>query len=86
MPAINRETRYMNRELLGALKQDGYNYLVKKHNEKAFTPVKGSIETALKMLSAAPLMEDSIISIDEALHLADTEGLISEMIIIKNNI
>ena len=45
--------------------------------------VKGNIEKALKMLSAAPLMEDTVISIDEALQLADTEGLIAEMIIIK---
>ena len=73
----------MNRELLGALKLEGYNYLVKKHNEKAFTPVKGNLEKALKILSTAPLLEDSIISIDEALQLADTEGLIAEIIIIK---
>jgi hypothetical protein len=73
----------MNKKMLLGLKEEGYTYLLKKHNDKAYHPYKGKMKNAIENLSNKPLEEDIIISIDEAIKFADTEGLKTEMIVLK---
>lgn len=73
----------MDRQVLSALKEGGYTYLIKRHGQNAFTPIKGNLEKSIASLSTTPLFEDFIISIDEAIQMAKTEGLKGEMIILK---
>lgn len=73
----------MNKKILQGLKEEGYTYLLKKHNENAYHPYKGKIENAIKNLSNKPLEEDIILSIDDAIELVDTEALKTVMIVLK---
>jgi len=69
----------MNIDLLNQLKQEGFKYLFRKHDEAAFSPIKQMPEK----ISDTPLMEDELISIDDAIEFANSTALKNTLIILK---
>lgn len=69
----------MNTDLLNQLKQEGFKYLFRKHDEAAFSPIKQMPEK----ISDTPLMEDELISIEDAIEFAKSIDLKNSLIILK---
>ncbi|WP_149912727.1 hypothetical protein [Sphingobacterium cavernae] len=69
----------MNIDLLNQLKQDGFRYLFRKHDKAAFSPIKQLPEK----ISDTPLMEDELISIEDAIEFANSLALKNSIIILK---
>lgn len=67
--------KFMVRQDLIRLKQDGYKYLFKKNGCYAYYPSKKSLEEIIENTSITPLAEDELISLDDAIEFFNEEDL-----------
>lgn len=71
---------------LKALQNEGYQVLLRKHNQYFFIPLKENLPSLLDRLEQSPLQEDEILEISDALvHYNDyLEFLNSISVVIRN--
>ena len=72
----------MNEKILSYLKGEGFTYLWRKFGERAYRPMKGTLEQLLARSSITALWEEDLLSIEDALLLAGTESVRDDWIVL----